>query len=117
MDSQTPTPTPEALAEAAQNLKSAYERYAQASQKVALLKYSLEHKRAVLIARGLEGKNVEERSARLRLALADETTALVEAELAQATERTNLDTTRLHWDYLRTWLRLLEVTAPSPTRE
>lgn len=105
-----PAPTLETLAEATRTLSQAYERYAQASQKVALLKHSLEHKRAVIITRGLEGKNAEERSARLRLELEAETTALMEAELAHTTERANLDAARVNWDYLRTWLRLLEVT-------
>lgn len=106
-----PAPTLETLAEAIRTLSQAYERYAQASQKVALLKHSLEYKRAVVITRGLEGKNAEERAAHLRLELEAETTALMEAEFAQSDTRTNLDTARLHWDYLRTWLRLLEVTA------
>ena len=69
----------------------------------------LELAEAVKLCEGVEGKNDQERSAKLRLELRSECAALAEAEDALTEARCAFEVARLEWDLARYQLRVLEV--------
>lgn len=76
---------------------------------LAEVKCSLEHKRAELLAAGIDGKNAEAREAALRLKLFDKHTEALGLEVTLNEAKRDLEQARLTWDCLRYKLRLLEV--------
>ena len=72
-------------------------------------KRTLELNEAHKLCEGVDGKNDKERTAKLRLELASEYTALAEAEDALTEARCAYELARLEWDLARYQLRALEV--------
>lgn len=73
-------------------------------------KRALEHAEAVLVCKGLEGKNEKERAAALTLSLAAERHTLQSHEDALTEAQCGLELARLEWDLVRYKLRLLELS-------
>ena len=71
-------------------------------------KRGLELSEARMLCEGVDGKNEKERTAKLRLELATEYTALAEAEDALAEARCDFELARLEWDLCRYNIRVLE---------
>ena len=100
---------PQVFDRACERLQAAQAHHTEVVNAVAEAKCSLEFKRAELLVKGIEGKNVEAREAVLRLKLFDEHVELLGLEVTLNEARTELEQTRLTWDCLRYKLRLLEV--------
>lgn len=71
-------------------------------------KRALELAEAVKLCEGVEGKNDRERTAKLRLELNAEYTALAEAEDALTETRCAYEVARLEWDLTRYQVRALD---------
>ena len=71
-------------------------------------KRTLEHAEALKLCAGVDGKNERERTAKLRLELSAEYTALAEAEDALTEARCAFEGARLEWDLARYSVRVLE---------
>lgn len=117
MAASAPT-LPASLKELVLDFEDAYARllgaqhgYTSASDAVAACKAQLETLRAERLASGVEGKNADEREARLRLCLAEPHEKLYQAERLLSLARLELDAARLEWDWLRYRLRAFEVAA------
>ena len=91
------------------SLLGAQHAYAEATEAVTDAKYTLEFAKAHKLDRGIEGKNTEQREAKLRLCLADEYQAVHDLEREQARAKLELDGARLAWDCLRYRLKAYEV--------
>ncbi len=100
---------PQVFDSACERLQAAQAHHTEAVNALAEAKCSLEFKRAELLAKGIEGKNVEAREAALRLNLFDEHVELLGLEVTLNEARKELEQARLNWDCLRYKLRLLEV--------
>ena len=106
--------TPTSLGKAKNALISAQANYAEALNEHLDAKTALENDRADLLANGVEGRNADEREAKLRLALFDQYAHLAGCE-AQLTEaRRDLESARVEWDALRYRLRVFEALAKNP---
>ncbi len=97
------------LTTAKNGLEDAQIAYCGAVTAYAEAKRVLELAEAVKLCEGVEGKNDKERSAKLRLELSAENTALAEAEDALTESRCAFEVARLEWDLARYQLRALEV--------
>ena len=75
-------------------------------------KRTLEQAEAVKLCEGVDGKNDKERTAKLRLELAIEYTALAEAEDTLTEARCGHELARLEWDLARYTVRVLEAKQP-----
>ncbi len=73
-------------------------------------KRALELAEAVKLCEGVEGKNERERTAKLRLELSEEYTALAEAEDALTEARCAYEIARLEWELARYKVRASEVS-------
>ena len=71
-------------------------------------KRGLELREARMLCAGVDGKNERERTAKLRLELSVEYTALAEAEDALTEARCAFEGARLEWDLMRYQVRMLE---------
>ncbi len=71
-------------------------------------KRTLEHAEALKLCAGVDGKNERERTAKLRLELSAEYTALAEAEDALTEALCAYEGARLEWDLARYQMRALE---------
>ena len=71
-------------------------------------KRGLELSEALKLCEGVDGKNERERTAKLRLELSSEYTALAEAEDALTEARCGYELARLEWDLARYSVRVLE---------
>ena len=71
-------------------------------------KRRLELAEAHKLCEGVEGRNERERVAKLRLELADQHTALAEAEDSLTEARCAYEVARLEWDLARYQVRMLE---------
>ena len=71
-------------------------------------KRTLELSEARMLCAGVDGKNEKERTAKLRLELGTEYTALAEAEDALTEARCAFEGARLEWDLARYSVRVLE---------
>lgn len=100
---------PQAFDRACNRLGDAQRAQTDALNALAEAKCSLEFKRAELLTKGIDGKNVEAREATLRLKLFDEHTEALGLEVTLNEARRDLEAARLTWDCLRYKLRLLEV--------
>lgn len=96
------------LATAKNALKDAQIAYCGAVTAHAEAKRTLEVAEAVKLCKGVDGKNERERSAKLRLELSAEYTALAEAEDALTEARCAYEVARLEWDLARYQVRVLE---------
>lgn len=67
-------------------------------------------KTSLVLCEGVDGKNETQRTAKLRLELSAEYTALAEAEDALTEARCALEVARLEWDLARYQLRASEVS-------
>lgn len=94
---------------ACERLQTAQAHHTEAVNALAEAKCSLEFKRAELLAKGIEGKNVEAREAALRLKLFDDHAEVLGLEVALNDTRKELEQARLTWNCLRYKLQLLEV--------
>ena len=72
-------------------------------------KRTLELSEARMLCEGVDGKNEKERTAKLRLELSSEYTALAEAEDTLTEARCAFELTRLEWDLARYQVRALEL--------
>jgi len=90
-------------------LQKAQQTYTETLNAVAESRCSLEFKRAERLQKGVEGKNVEPREAKLRLLLFDEHAELLRLEVNLNEAKNELEQARTAWDCLRYKLRLLEV--------
>ena len=100
---------PQVFDRACERLQAAQTHYTGAVNALAEAKFSLEFKRAELLCKGIDGKNVEAREAALRLKLFDDHAELLGLEVALNGARSELEHARLGWDCLRYKLRLLGV--------
>lgn len=100
---------PQAFDRACDRLQATQAAHTDALNALAEAKCSLEHKRAELLAGGIDGKNAETREAALRLKLFDEHTEALGLEVTLNETRRDLEQARITWDCLRYKLRLLEV--------
>ena len=100
---------PQAFDRACDRLSDAQAAHTDALNALAEAKCSLEHKRAELLAGGIDGKNAEAREATLRLKLFDEHTEALGLEVTLNEARRDLEQARITWDCLRCKLRLIEV--------
>lgn len=91
------------------SLLGAQHAYAEASEAVTEANYALELAKAHRLDRGVEGKNLEQREAKLRLCLASEYQAVHDLEREQARAKLELDGARLAWDCLRYRLKVFEL--------
>ena len=71
-------------------------------------KRALEQAEALKLCEGVDGKNERERTAKLRLELTSEYTALAEAEDALTEARCAHEVARLEWDLARYSVRALD---------
>ena len=100
---------PQTFDRACDRLQATQAAHIDALNVLAEAKCTLEHKRAELLAGGIDGKNAEAREATLRLKLFDEHTELLGLEVTLNDAKRDLEAARLTWDCLRYKLRLLEV--------
>ena len=91
------------------SLLGAQHAYAETTEAVTEAKYALELAKAHRLDRGVDGKNTEQREAKLRLCLADEYEQVHELEREQARAKLELDGARLAWDCLRYRLKAFEI--------
>ena len=91
------------------SLLGAQHAYSESSEAVTEAKYALELAKAHLLDKGVEGKNTEQREAKLRLCLDSEYQALYDLEREQARAKLELDGARLAWDCLRYRLKAFEI--------
>ena len=96
---------------AAHRLNDAQVGYLGASLAVGDAKKALEDARAVLLCEGVEGKNAEQREARIRLELQDLYYGLHQAESELSEARCELECARLEWDAARYSLKACETAA------
>ncbi len=96
------------LAAAKNGLEDAHIRLCGVVTAHAEAKRALELAEAFKLCEGVDGKNDRERTAKLRLELSAETTALHEAEDALTEARCTYEVARLEWDLVRYELRALE---------
>lgn len=100
---------PQSFDRAAETLKDAQSRYTEAMKALAEAKCSLEFKRAELLEKGVEGKNIEAREAAIRLKFFDSYSELLGLEVSLNEAKRDLEQARVTWNCLRYKLRLLEV--------
>ena len=96
------------LATAKNGLEDAQIAYCGAVTAHAEAKRTLEQAEALKLCEGVDGKNERERTAKLRLELATEYTALAEAEDALTEARCAYELARLEWDLARYSVRAVE---------
>ncbi|GAA5514902.1 hypothetical protein Dcar01_03666 [Deinococcus carri] len=101
--------TAQALDLATAELVRATREYARSAQMEADVRFELEFAEAHALAEGVEGRNEAERKANLRLALAEEYSALKAAQDGLRDARRDLDVAQALVSSLRSQLRLLEV--------
>lgn len=102
--------TGQAIERAKTELFNCLDHYNDAMNKHEDAKAQLEFKKAKRICEGIEGKNSEERDAKLKLALEADYRSLQTCEGHLRHARNSLEQSRLSWDCLRYKLRLLEAT-------
>ena len=78
---------------------------------VAVNKFALEDAKAKTLSDGVEGKNAEQREARMRLCLSDLYQTLFDSEQGLSQARLEFEGAKLEWDCLRYRLRAYEVAS------
>ena len=107
----TPAVSLSRLNAAAHRLNDAQVAFLGTSLAVADAKKALEDARAALLCEGVEGKNAEQREARLRLELQDLLQDLHQRETELSIARCELECARLEWEVASHSIKALEIAA------